>query len=101
MYDDASAAFGLLAPDGYPEDNAVLSLEALSEMNPDYIIFQHDVDIAKAAVQEKESSAVWKSLKSVKNNHLLFFDNSLNTGSVLRSGWPQRILWNWRAAKKE
>ncbi len=58
MYDDASAAFGLLAPDGYPEDSAVLSLEALSEMNPDYIIFQHDVDIAKAAVQEKESSEI-------------------------------------------
>ncbi|WP_242069804.1 hypothetical protein [Paenibacillus dendritiformis] len=33
--------------------------------------------------QEKESRAVWKSLKSVKNNHVLFFDNSLNTGSIL------------------
>lgn len=52
-------------------------------MNPDYIIFQHDLDVAKAAVQEKESSAVWQALKSVKNNHVLFFDNSLNTGSVL------------------
>ncbi|BFH23164.1 hypothetical protein J6TS7_38530 [Paenibacillus dendritiformis] len=58
-------------------------LEALSEMNPDYIIFQHNLDAAKASVQEKESSAVWQSLKSVKNNHVLFFDNSLNTGSVL------------------
>lgn len=83
MYYNQTAGFGLLAPDGYPEDSAVLSLEALSEMNPDYIIFQHNLDVAKAAVQEKESSAVWQSLKSVKNNHVLFFDNSLNTGSVL------------------
>ncbi|WP_374019674.1 iron-siderophore ABC transporter substrate-binding protein [Paenibacillus thiaminolyticus] len=83
MYYNQTAGFGLLAPDGYPEDGAVLSLEALAEMNPDYIIIQHNLGIAKAAVREKESFAVWKSLEAVKNNHVLFFDNSLNTGSVL------------------
>lgn len=83
MYYNETAGFGLMKPDRYPEDNAILSLEALSEMNPDYIIIQHDLNVAKAAVQEKEALAVWNSLKAVKNNHVLFFDNSLNTGSVL------------------
>lgn len=35
-------------------------------MNPDYIIIQHDIDVAKAAVKEKESSKVWNSLEAVK-----------------------------------
>jgi len=83
MYYDQSEGFGLLAPEGYPEDNEVLSLEALSELNPDYLIIQHDATIAQAAVKEKESMEVWKSLTAVKNNHVLMFDNSLNTLSVL------------------
>ncbi|MDF2663094.1 MAG: ferrichrome transporter [Paenibacillus sp.] len=77
------AGFGLLAPKGYPEDSQTISLEALSQMNPDYIIFQHDIEVAKASVKEKESLHVWKSLEAVKNGHVLFFDNSLNTASVL------------------
>ncbi|OPA81171.1 ferrichrome ABC transporter [Paenibacillus selenitireducens] len=83
IYYNEAMGFGLKEPDGYPEDTAMLSLEALSEMNPDYIIIQHDLKVAKAAVKEKEALAVWNSLKAVKNNHVLFFDNSLNTGSVM------------------
>lgn len=52
-------------------------------MNPDYIIIQHDLKVAKAAVQEKEAMTVWKLLKAVQENHVLFLYNSLNTGSVL------------------
>jgi iron complex transport system substrate-binding protein len=77
------AGFGLPAPKGYPEDSQVISLEALSQMNPDYIIFQHDIEVAKASVKEKESLQVWKSLEAVKKGHVLFLDNSLNTASVL------------------
>ncbi|RAV23340.1 ABC transporter substrate-binding protein [Paenibacillus contaminans] len=82
-YYNDTTGFGLMKPNGYPKDGAVLSLEALAEMNPDYIIIQHALDIAKSAVKEKEALAVWQSLNAVKNNHVLFFDNSLNTGSVL------------------
>lgn len=78
-----SDGFGLLAPEGYPTDSQTMSLEALSQMNPDYIIFQHDIEVAKASVKEKESLKVWKSLNAVKNGQVLFFDNSLNTASVL------------------
>ncbi|WP_088835257.1 iron-siderophore ABC transporter substrate-binding protein [Paenibacillus tyrfis] len=82
-YYNETTGFGLKKPDRYPENGTALSLEALVEMNPDYIIIQHHLDVAAAAIQEKEASAVWKSLKAVKNNHVLLFDNSLNTGSVL------------------
>ena len=81
-YNDVTG-FGLLKPEGYPEEGQVLSLEALSAMNPDYIIIQHDLKTAQAAVQEKEAMDVWKSLTAVKENHVLFFDNSLNSGSIL------------------
>ncbi|ANY66647.1 ferrichrome ABC transporter [Paenibacillus sp. BIHB 4019] len=83
MYYNETTGFGLLVPKGYPADNDVLSVEALSDMNPDYIIFQHDIEVAKAAVKQNEKLAVWQSLAAVKNNHVLYFDNSLNTGSVL------------------
>ncbi|MGG1659773.1 iron-siderophore ABC transporter substrate-binding protein [Brevibacillus sp. NRS-1366] len=83
VYYNEADGFGLKKPERYPEEGSTLSLEALVEMDPDYIIIQHTLDLAKAAVQEKEDSTVWKSMKAVKNNHVLFFDNSLNTGSVL------------------
>lgn len=82
-YYNETTGFGLMKPDRYPEDSAIISLEALSEMNPDYIIIQHTFDVAKAAIREKEGLAVWNALKAVKNNHVLLFDNSLNSGSVL------------------
>lgn len=75
--------FGLQPPKGYPEDSQTISLEALSQMNPDYIIFQHDIQTAKASVKEKESLHVWNSLTAVQNGQVLFFDSSLNTASVL------------------
>lgn len=83
VYYNETEGFGLQVPKGYPEDGAAISLEALAVMNPDYIIFQHDLETAQAAVREKESLAVWNSLEAVENNHVLFFDNSLNSGSVL------------------
>ncbi|GGI44707.1 hypothetical protein GCM10008018_08440 [Paenibacillus marchantiophytorum] len=82
-YYNETTGFGLMKPDRYPEDSVILTLEALSEMNPDYLIIQHTLEVAKQAILEKEGLAVWKSLKAVKNNHVVLFDNSLNTGSVL------------------
>ncbi len=38
--------------------------------SPDYIIIQHRMDVAEAAVKDKESSKVWNSLEAVKNNHV-------------------------------
>lgn len=83
MYYNQTAGFGLLPPKGYPEEGGALSLEGIYSMNPDFIIIQHDMDIAKAAIKDKETSNVWNSLEAVKNNHVLIFDNSLNSASIL------------------
>ncbi|OPG95787.1 ferrichrome ABC transporter [Chryseobacterium mucoviscidosis] len=83
MYYNQTSGFGLLAPKGYPEGGESLTLEGLYDMNPDYIIIQHDIDVAKAAVKEKEFSKVWNSLEAVKNNRVVIFDNSLNSASIL------------------
>ncbi len=82
-YYNDETGFGLGVPKGYPEDSAQLSIEALSDMNPDYIIIQHKPDAAEKAVKENEGSGVWQAMNAAKNNHILMFDNSFNSGSVL------------------
>jgi len=83
IYYNPTVGFALKAPEGYPENGEALSLEGLSEMDADYIIIQHEQQVAKAAVEQNEPLAVWQSLKAIKNDQLYFFDNSLNTGSIL------------------
>lgn len=81
-YYNAETGFGLTAPDGYPAQWGVISLESLAEMNPDYIIFQDFLEDSQAAVDAQESS-VWNSLKAVQNDNVVFLDVSLNTTSPL------------------
>lgn len=71
--------FGIAKPPGYPDDYQTLSLEAVAEMNPDYIIFQDSTQAAQTFVKAQEASAVWQSLTAVKSGQVLFFDDSLNT----------------------
>ncbi len=52
-------------------------------MNPDYIIFRHFQDIVNSAIEKEKSSPVWQSLNAVKNDNILFFDDSLNSESPL------------------
>nr|WP_092072882.1 ABC transporter substrate-binding protein [Dendrosporobacter quercicolus]NSL48854.1 ABC transporter substrate-binding protein [Dendrosporobacter quercicolus DSM 1736]SDM51088.1 iron complex transport system substrate-binding protein [Dendrosporobacter quercicolus] len=71
--------FGIAKPPGYPDDYQTLSLEAVAEMNPDYIIFQDSTQAAQTFVKAQESSSVWQSLTAVNSGQVLFFDDSLNT----------------------
>ncbi|PWJ95292.1 iron complex transport system substrate-binding protein [Oceanotoga teriensis] len=71
--------FGLKAPENYPYDYKTISLETVAEMNPDYIAFQNYVDLSKTFVKTQESFSVWYLIKAVKNNHIFYFDDSLNT----------------------
>jgi iron complex transport system substrate-binding protein len=48
-------------------------------MNPDYIVFQDSSQNAQTFVKSQESSSVWQALPAVKNGHVLYFDDSLNT----------------------
>lgn len=71
--------FGIARPPGYPDNYQTLSLEAVAAMNPDYIVFQDSRQNAQAFVNAQEASSVWQSLAAVKNGHVVYFDDSLNT----------------------
>jgi len=83
IYYNKDDGFNLSIPNGYPENSEVISLEGLSQMNPDYIIFRHFQDIVNSAIEKEKSSPVWQSLNAVKNDNILFFDDSLNSESPL------------------
>nr|WP_208461152.1 ABC transporter substrate-binding protein [Clostridium botulinum] len=83
LYYNKEDGFNLSIPKGYPEDSKVISLEGLSKMNPDYIIFRHFPEIVNSAVEKQKTSPVWQSLNAVKNDQILFFDDSLNSESPL------------------
>ena len=73
------ATFGLTRPTGYPDDYQAMSLEAVAEMDPDYIVFQDSAERAQAFVAAQQAFAVWHSLKAVKNGHVFYFNDSLNS----------------------
>lgn len=77
-------AFGLTRPEGFGDTAdsiaaMTVSLEAVAEMNPDYIVFQHNLDATNAFIESLESSSVWQSLDAVKNGHVYFFDENMNS----------------------
>lgn len=71
--------FGISKPKGYPDDYGTMSLEAVADMNPDYIIFQNFIENTQTLVKSQEDSLVWQKLNAVKNGHVFYFDDSLNT----------------------
>ncbi|NFQ84060.1 ABC transporter substrate-binding protein [Clostridium sporogenes] len=83
LYYHKAHGFNLSKPNGYPEKSKVISLEGLSKMNPDYIIFRHFSNSVNSAVEKQKTSPVWQSLNAVKKDQILFVDNSLNSESPL------------------
>ncbi|WP_202709509.1 iron-siderophore ABC transporter substrate-binding protein [Sporosalibacterium faouarense] len=83
LYDDETG-LGLNAPKGFPEsENYVqVSMEALVEMNPDYI-FVNVFDGDEAIYEELSQNTVWKSLKAVKEDHVFRLDGSGHACSAL------------------
>lgn len=72
--------FGLTKPDKFPEiSGEFLSLEAVAEMNPYYIVFQHNYDASVSFVDSMADSSVWQSLDAVKNGRVYYFDENMNT----------------------
>lgn len=76
---DYYETFGISKPAGYPDQYETMSLEAVAEMNPDYIVFQDYIDTSQTFVKDQEASSVWQALNAVKNDHVYYFDDSLNT----------------------
>lgn len=74
--------FGITKPKGFPEvasPTNTTSLEGIADMNPDYIVFQHNYDVSKAFVESLETSSVWQSLDAVKNGRVYYFDENMNS----------------------
>lgn len=71
--------FGLTKPEGFTDKADTLSLEAVAEMNPYYIVFQHNLEVAQAFVGSMEESSVWQSLDAVKNDRVYYFDENMNS----------------------
>lgn len=71
--------FGISKPVGYPDDYEAFSLEAIAEMNPDYIVFQDFLETYQTFIKSQEEYALWKTLNAVKNGKVIHFDDSLNT----------------------
>jgi iron complex transport system substrate-binding protein len=71
--------FGIKRPKGYSGSYENASLEAVAEMNPYYIVFQHNYDVAVAFVESLGSSSVWQSIDAVKNGRISYFDENMNS----------------------
>lgn len=72
-------AFGLTKPAGFTDKADTISLEAVAEMNPYYIVFQHNLEVSKAFVGSMEANSVWLSLDAVKNDRVYYFDENMNS----------------------
>ncbi len=71
--------FGLTKPSGFTDKADTLSLEAVAQMNPYYIVFQHNLEVSKAFVDSMEANSVWLSLDAVKNGRVYYFDENMNS----------------------
>lgn len=78
--------FGVAKPEGYPDEYETISLEAVAEMDPYYIVFQHNYEAATTFVKSMEDSSVWQSLDAVKNERIYYFDENMNTFGPLAMG---------------
>ncbi|MDF2985160.1 MAG: ABC-type transporter, periplasmic subunit [Eubacterium sp.] len=80
---DQEKGLGLNAPKGFPTEETYIqvSMEALVEMNPDYL-FVNVFDGDEALLEELSQNSVWKSLKAVKDGHVFTLDGSGHACSV-------------------
>jgi iron complex transport system substrate-binding protein len=72
-------SFGIKRPKGFPAVYENSSLEAVAEMNPYYMVFQHNYEAAAAFVKGLNSSLVWQSIDAVKNGRIYYFDENMNS----------------------
>jgi iron complex transport system substrate-binding protein len=71
--------FGIARPKGFSTAYENVSLEAVAEMNPYYIVFQHNYEAAAAFVERMGSFPVWQSIDAVKNGRIAYFDENMNS----------------------
>jgi iron complex transport system substrate-binding protein len=72
-------SFGITRPKGFSDGYDNVSLETVAEMNPYYIVFQHNYEAAAAFVKGLNSSLIWQSIDAVKNGRIYYFDENMNS----------------------
>lgn len=80
---DKEKGLGLNVPEGFPAEETYIqvSMEAIVDMNPDYI-FINVFDGSEALLEELSQNSVWKSLKAAKAGHVYSLDGSGHACSV-------------------
>lgn len=74
---------GLKPPEQASGEGAALTLEGLTQINPDYLFlgyFNYTDTSLPALADEWEKSDVWKTLKAVKENHVYKINGSIAFG---------------------
>lgn len=81
---DKETGLGLNVPEGFTtsENYEQISMEAIVQMNPDYI-FVNVFDGDEALLEALEENSVWKSLKAVQNGHVYRLDGGGHAPSGL------------------
>ncbi len=80
------AGLGLNAPGDYLDmGRTTISLEGISEFNPDYLFIYNNAlnDTDESYIEELRSNSVWNSLEAVKNNNVHLIDRSAFSGGPL------------------
>lgn len=81
---------GLNIPKDWPKEIGAISLEALTQMNPDYIFISSIED--EAYMKELETNEVWNSLTAVKENQVYTIDLSALSGGALASKYGVEVI---------
>jgi iron complex transport system substrate-binding protein len=81
---DAETGLGLIAPEGYPEENNYeqVALEAFAQMDPDHI-FLAVFDGDEAIAEELNDQAIWQSLQASQNGQVYILNGAAHSPSVL------------------
>ena len=89
-YYDEETGLGLDMPQGWPEQIGELSLESLTEMNPDYIFISTSED--EAYLDELGKNSVWNTLIAVKEGHVYPVDLSGLSGGALAAKYGVQVV---------
>lgn len=81
----SESGLGLTAPEGYSDETGgTVTLEGLTELNPDHIFYMSDIAGNYKEVYDQLSlNSVWNSITAVKNGNVHFLDQGAVSGGAL------------------
>lgn len=90
LHYDVEKGLGLHAPKDLPTDVSTqsISLEGLSEYNPDVIV----AEFSEEYLKELEKNSVWNALTAIKEGYVVNIDTSGLTGSILGTKYVAQVM---------